>query len=146
MLTTSRVFSSTTDHAARRIAAAGLIQRLAAKDELLAEHSLATGALAARIANQLGLELEQIFEASLIGTLHEVGAIVVSAPDSVRLGFAAASEVLRVQRAERRAAVAIVRAIPPIADLAGAVGSVFDDLVPTMTARIVVVADQCDYL
>jgi response regulator RpfG family c-di-GMP phosphodiesterase len=128
------------------MAAAGLVQRLAARDLILAEHSLATGALAARIAHHLGLEPEEIVEASLIGTLHEVGAIIVPAPDLARLGFAAASEVLRVQRAERRAAVALVRAVPEIADLADAVGSVFDDVVPTMTARIVIVADLYDYL
>jgi len=112
----------------------------------LAEHSLATGAVAARLALQMGLEPPEIVEAALIGTLHEVGAIVVAPAALDGLGFASASEVLRVQRAERRAAVALVRATPAIADLADAVGSVFDDLVPTLTARIAIVADQFDYL
>ena len=143
---TSSVSSSRMDDIERTMAAARLVQRLAVKDESLAEHSLATGALAARIARQMGLEPAQIVEASLVGTLHEVGAIVVVAPDLAGLGFASASEVLRVQRAERRAAVAMVRAVPEISDLAEAVGSIFDDVVPSLTARIVVVADQCDYL
>jgi HD-GYP domain-containing protein (c-di-GMP phosphodiesterase class II) len=143
---TKGVCSSSADGAARTLAAAGLVQRLAARDEQLAEHSLATGAIAARIASQMGLEPSQIVEASLIGTLHEVGAIVVPPAALGGLGFASTSEVLRVQRAERRAAVAIVRATPAIADLADAVGSVYDDLVPSLTARIAIVADQFDYL
>jgi response regulator RpfG family c-di-GMP phosphodiesterase len=143
---TKGVCSSSVDDAARTMAAAGLVQRLAVRNEDLAEHSLATGAVAARLASQMGLEPSEIVEASLIGTLHEVGAIVVSPAALSRLGFASASEVLRVQRAERRAAVAIVRATPAIADLADAVGSVFDDLVPSLTARVAIVADQFDYL
>jgi hypothetical protein len=94
----------------------------------------------------MGLSYDDVVEALLIGTLHEVGAIVVPAAVLDGLEFAAPSEVLRVQRAERRAAVALVRSVPAIADLADAVGSVFDDVVPTLTARIVVVADQYDYL
>jgi HD-GYP domain-containing protein (c-di-GMP phosphodiesterase class II) len=134
------------DDTARRFAAAELVQRLAARHADLAEHALATGALAARIAHQMGLAPEQVAEASLIGTLHEVGAIVVPAWCIAGLEDAPASEVLRVQRVERDAAVSLVNASAPIADLAGAVGSLFDDVVPTTTARIVVVADQCDYL
>lgn len=143
---TFRVSSNSMDYTARSLAVAGLVQRLAARHAALAEHSLGTGALAARIAHQMGLAAEQIAEASLIGTLHEVGAIVVPASRLARLESAPASEVLRVQRAERSAAVSLIQATTQIADLADAVGSLFDDVVPTITARIVIVADQCDYL
>ena len=143
---TAKVFASRMDADERTMAAATLVQRLAAKNDELADHALDTGSLAARLAQSMGLSYDDVVETSLIGTLHEVGAIVVPAAVLDGLEFAAPSEVLRVQRAERRAAVALVRSVPAIADLADAVGSLFDDVVPTLTARIVVVADQYDYL
>ena len=76
---TAKVFASRMDADERTMAAATLVQRLAAKNDELADHALDTGSLAARLAQSMGLSYDDVVEASLIGTLHEVGAIVVPA-------------------------------------------------------------------
>ena len=144
VVTLSRAAASVYDD--RVLCVARLLERLAAKDVALAEHSEATGALAARIAVSMGLRPEHVRDASLIGLLHEVGTLIVPREALARMTFASEAEILRIQRAERKGAVALVKAQPEIADLADAVGSVFDDVVPRLTARIVVVADTFDYL
>jgi HD-GYP domain-containing protein (c-di-GMP phosphodiesterase class II) len=123
-----------------RRALAGLIARIAARDLQLAEHALACGALAATLARMLDLPERSIARASILGALHEVGILGVAAQP------ADAGSDLERQARLRAATVELIEAEPALAPFASDAGTLFDDVVPTIEARIVVVADIYDAL
>jgi HD-GYP domain-containing protein (c-di-GMP phosphodiesterase class II) len=123
-----------------RRALAAFIARLAARDLQLAEHALACGALSATLARMLDLPEARIARASILGTLHEVGTLTPGPepPPPFERGF------LEYQGRLRAATVALVGAEPALARFATDAGTLFDDVVPSLEARIVVVADIHD--
>lgn len=126
--------------------AADLLVRLGAVDPELVEHSFGTARLAASIAVFMGLSEDDVVRVQATGLLHEIGALSVPRDDLQNLGWARESEVMRIQRVMRRESIAIVSRHPDLADLAGYIGMVYDDVVPSIVAKIVVVADQFDAL
>jgi HD-GYP domain-containing protein (c-di-GMP phosphodiesterase class II) len=125
-----------------RRAAASLLARLATRDRRLAEHALACGALAATLARMLDLPEAGIARASILGTLHEVGMLA----ELERPPAHVTSTPLEHQRGLRSATLVFLRAEPALARFADDAGTLFDDVVPAIEARIVVVADIYDAL
>jgi len=124
-----------------RRALAGLIARIAGRDLQLAEHALACGALSATLARMLDLSERHIARASILGTLHEVGSLATTpTPDA---GVPPAPWPER-QRLLRAATVQLIAGKPALAEFAEPAGTLFDDVVPTIEAKIVVVADIFD--
>jgi HD-GYP domain-containing protein (c-di-GMP phosphodiesterase class II) len=122
-----------------RRALAELIARIAARDLQLAEHALACGALSATLARMLDLPERRIARASILGTLHEVGSLArIDDADLAETGAPTR------QRRLRAATVGIIAGEPALAKFAEPAGTLFDDVVPSIEARIVVVADIFD--
>jgi HD-GYP domain-containing protein (c-di-GMP phosphodiesterase class II) len=120
---------------------AGLIARIAGRDLQLAEHALACGALSATLARMLDLPDRRIARASILGTLHEVGSLAHGDdPDDVESRAAWPER----QRRLRAATVRLIGDEPVLAEFAEPAGTLFDDVVPSIEARIVVVADIFD--
>ena len=126
-----------------RRALATLVARLAGRDRRLAEHSLSCGALSATLSRMLELTSRQIAAASILGTLHEVGLL---APAGDAPGDATETATPESQRRLRRQTVALLSADPALARYAEPAGTLFDDFVPLIEAKIVVVADIYDAL
>jgi len=125
-----------------RRAIASLLARLAARDPRLAEHALSCGALAATLARMLDLPEAGIARASILGSLHEVGMLAELERPSAHV----TSTPLEHQRGLRSATVALLLAEPALARFADDAGTLFDDVVPAIEARIVIVADIYDAL
>jgi HD-GYP domain-containing protein (c-di-GMP phosphodiesterase class II) len=126
-----------------RRALAALVARIAARDLQLAEHALACGALSATLARMLDLPEASIARASILGTLHEVGTLAEGAGAATP---ACERRFLEQQGRLRAATVELVRGEPALARFAADAGTLFDDVVPGIEARIVVVADIYDAL
>jgi HD-GYP domain-containing protein (c-di-GMP phosphodiesterase class II) len=124
-----------------RRALAGLVARIARRDLQLAEHALACGALSATLARMLDLPERGIARASILGTLHEAGSLAHAGdPDD---GDLPAPWPER-QRLLRAATVRLIGDEAVLAEFAEPAGTLFDDVVPSIEARIVVVADIFD--
>jgi len=124
--------------------AGDLVNRLAAVDPDLVEHSFGTARLAARIAQALGFDEAEIETAYVTGLLHEIGALNVPQAELHDLCWARASELMHAQSRMRRESVAIVQRHPALAALAPLISMLYDDVVPVLLAKIVVIADEFD--
>ena len=123
-----------------------LLKRLAKVDRDLAAHSLATSAWSLRIARHMGLPTSEQLAATTVGVLHEIGALIVPTEELQSLSTASDQRVIEVQREMRGASLAVLASIPAVVEYMPLVGMVYDDIVPRMAVRIVVVADQLDAL
>ena len=65
------------DRRARFLAAAGLARAVDARDAYTGEHSAEVGALAARIADRMGLDSDEVELIRLAGSLHDVGKLAI---------------------------------------------------------------------
>jgi len=124
--------------------ASDLVKRLAVVDPDLVEHSFGTARLASLVAQALGFNKAEMVTAYVAGLLHEIGALVVPHEEVRDLCWARASELLHVQRRMQSESVAIVERHPELATLAPLIGMLYDDVVPVLLAKIVLIADQFD--
>jgi HD-GYP domain-containing protein (c-di-GMP phosphodiesterase class II) len=123
-----------------------LVERLAEVDRNLADHSRATAAWSLRIARHMGLQTSDQLAATTVGVLHEIGALIVPNEELQSLSTASDERVMDVQREMRRASLNVMGSIPVLARYIPLVGMLYDDIVPRLPVRIVIVADQLDAL
>jgi HD-GYP domain-containing protein (c-di-GMP phosphodiesterase class II) len=131
------------DQAAVEVAA-DLVNRLAVVDPDLVEHSFGTARLASLVAQALGFNKAEMVAAYVTGLLHEIGALAVPQEELRDLCWAHATELLHAQLRMRSESVAIVQRHPELADFAPLIEMLYDDVVPVLLAKIVVIADQFD--
>lgn len=131
---------------AERRAVAALVSSIAARDRVLADHSLACGSLSMVLARTLDLGEAEIATAAIVGTVHEVGTIAVAEDTLVDLTNASAAEFAAVQQQIREATVTLLAANPVLERYAETTGMVYDDAITAPIPRIVVVADVYDAL
>jgi len=124
------------DH--ERAATAALIERLAANDRRLAEHSLACGALSAMLARMLECPAHLVARAAILGSIHECGRLAS--------GIVPAEPSMADLRALRERTISVIHAVPALAHYAPLAAMTFDDVVPAIEAKIVIVADVYDAL
>jgi hypothetical protein len=123
-----------------------VLERIARTDLISYEHAVATGVLAGRVAAHMGCSRTDIADAVSVGILHEAAVLEVDQLTEADILRASPSKLFELNRRERALAVAIVQGDERTADLAGLVGSHFDDIAPSVVTRIVVVADIYDYM
>jgi hypothetical protein len=111
----------------------------------LADHSMATAVLSASIARTMGLRLEDVFTAGVVGALHEVGSLLVVAPtEAESLRMADARFMLEKARF-RLATIDVLLGVPELVIYAPLVAEIYTDTLTTQVARIVAVADWYDW-
>ena len=93
-----RRLASGPDRAARLNAAAALAHAVAARDTYTGSHSHTVGELAARIAQRMALDHEQVELARLAGSLHDLGKLAIPEEILQKPGPLSAAERLVLKR------------------------------------------------
>jgi HD-GYP domain-containing protein (c-di-GMP phosphodiesterase class II) len=111
----------------------------------IADHSMATALWSASIARVMGLNVEGVFTAGVVGALHEVGSLLVVPPTEAESLRMAESRFMLEKARFRLATIDVLASIPVLKRFAVTVAEIYTDTVRAPVARIVAVADWYDW-
>jgi len=106
---------------------------------------MATALLAASIARAMGLGVDDVFTAGVVGALHEVGSLVIVAPSEAESLRMSESRFMLEKARFRLATIDLLTCIPELVEFAPLVAEIYTDTLTTRVARIVAVADWYDW-